>query len=249
MLTRSPCAPFDSGGPASVSHVFGRLLQRLRLNADTFRMQTDHPDDMPLAKTDARTGRVWTDTVRPLLLSALVIALAIVSLRGHGWVPLVSHADLGIHELGHLLAAWIPPVGAAIAGSALQVLAPAALAAYFWFVGRDASASTLLIAWLGVSLRNVSVYMADANVRVLPLLGGQDGHDWAFVFGQWGVLDHAEGIARVVSALGLLAFAAAIALAVASFANPRVQAHRDRGRDARLATLPVREPRNRPPVA
>lgn len=233
----------------SVSHLFGGLLQRPGLNADMFRMQTGHPDDMPLPQTGARTGRVWADTVRPMLVSALVVTLAIASVRGHGWVPLVSHVDLGIHELGHLLVAWTPPVGAAIAGSALQVLAPAALAAYFWFARRDASASTLLIAWLGVSLRNVSVYMADANARVLPLLGAQDGHDWAFVFGTWGVLDHAEGIARVVSASGLLAFAAAIALAVASFANPRVRARRDRDREARLATLPVREPRNRPPVA
>ncbi len=202
--------------------------------------------DMPLA-ADGPGSRVWRETLRPAALAALAIALAVASARGAGWVPLVSHVDLGIHELGHLLSAWAPPVPNALAGSGLQLLAPAALIAYFWFARRDLPAATALTAWLGVSLRNVSVYMADANARVLPLLGGQDGHDWAFVFGQWGVLDHAERIAGVVSALGWLVFAAALGLACWQFALPRLAARRAIEREAYLEALPVREPRNLPP--
>lgn len=194
-------------------------------------------------------SRLWPDTLRPLLLGAVAIALAVASFRGNGWVPLVSHADLGIHEFGHLLAAWMPPIGAALAGSTLQLFAPAALAAYFWFARHDLSAATVLVAWLGVSLRNVGVYMADSNVRILPLFGGQDGHDWAFIFGQWGVLGHAESIAGVVSAIGWLVFAGALGLAVWAFVQPRLAAREAQHREAYLETLPVREPRNRPPDA
>ncbi|PKQ19680.1 MAG: hypothetical protein CVT66_08685 [Actinobacteria bacterium HGW-Actinobacteria-6] len=205
--------------------------------------------DMPLAETPAAASRLWQDTLCPLLLGALVVALAVASVRGHGWVPLVSHVDLGIHEFGHMIAAWMPQVGMALAGSGLQVLAPTALVAYFWFARHDLPAATVLVAWLGVSLRNVAVYMADSNVRILPLIGGQDGHDWAFIFGQWGVLNRAESIAGVVSAMGWLLFACALGLAVWAFVQPRLAAHRAQHREAYLDTLPVREPRNRPPVA
>lgn len=161
-------------------------------------------------------------------------------------MPLVSHVDLGVHELGHLLAAWMPPIGVALAGSALQALAPAAITAYFWFARRDLPAASVSAAWLGVSLRNVGVYMADANARVLPLLGGPDGHDWAFIFGQWGVLDRAGRIAGFVSALGWLAFGLSLAIAAWLFVSPRLVARRARELQARMATLPVREPSNRP---
>ena len=124
-----------------------------------------------------------------------------------------------------------------------------AVAAYFWFVRHDLPAATVLVAWLGVSLRNVAVYMADSNVRILPLLGGQDGHDWAFIFGQWGVLNRAESIAGVVSAIGWLTFTGALGLAVWAFVQPRLAAREAAERQAHLGTLPVREPRNRPPVA
>ncbi len=212
-------------------------------------MQTDELHDMSLAEADPDAPRAWTDTVRPIALAFLVIALAVASVRGRGWVPLVSHVDLGMHELGHLLAMWLPRLATALAGSVLQVVAPAALATYFWFARRDLSATTILVSWLGVSLRNVSIYMADANVRILPLLGGQDGHDWAYIFGRWGVLGAAERIAGLVSALGFVAFIAAFCFAVWGFAKPRLEAHRDVDRQAYLETLPVREPRNRPPVA
>jgi hypothetical protein len=204
---------------------------------------------MPLAETPSAASRMWADTLRPLLLGALAIALAVASVLGQGWVPLVSHVDLGIHEFGHMIAAWMPQVGVALAGSGLQLLAPAALAAYFWFARHDLPAATVLVAWLGVSLRNVSVYMADSNVRILPLLGGQEGHDWAFIFGQWGVLSRAEGIAGLVSAIGWFVFAFALGLAVWAFVQPRLAAREAAERSAHLGTLPVREPRNRPPVA
>lgn len=182
-----------------------------------------------------------------MLLGALVGLFAFASVRGEGWVPFVSHVDLGIHELGHLLAMWAPSAFAALAGSLLQVAAPFGLAAYFWFGRKDLPAATVFVAWAGVSLRNVSAYMADAQVRILPLLGGQEGHDWAYLFGQWGMLPQAERVAGFVSAIGWLAFVAALAMAAWGFALPRLDA---RGRalyEARLETLPVREPRNRPP--
>jgi hypothetical protein len=191
---------------------------------------------------------MWADTVRWVLLGAVVALLAAASVRGDGWVPLVSHVDLGIHELGHMLLMWAPRDVAAFAGSFAQIAAPITLAVYFGFGRRDFAVAVLLLAWAGVSIRNVAVYMADANTRTLQLIGGQAGHDWAYLFGRWGALSHAEEIARTISAFGWLVFTVALALALWGFARPRIAVHEKAEYDAYRKALPVREPRNRPPA-
>jgi hypothetical protein len=50
--------------------------------------------------------------------------------------------------------------------------------------------------------------MADARARVLPLCGGGD-HDWARIFGRWGIVDHETQIAAVVRTMGWLGMGAA----------------------------------------
>lgn len=46
-------------------------------------------------------------------------------------MPLLGLADLGFHELGHLLTYSLPDLATAMAGSAMQILVPLTLAAYF----------------------------------------------------------------------------------------------------------------------
>ena len=54
----------------------------------------------------------------------------------------------------------------------------------------------------------IATYMADARARELPLLtvGDSDNviHDWAYLFGKLGVLDHDTQIAHGVRLLGWL---------------------------------------------
>ena len=85
-----------------------------------------------------------------------------------------------MHEFGHLLTFWAPPLLCSLAGSLLQVAAPLALGGYFWW-RRDPLAAILMIAWSAENLHNVSVYIADAQVMILPLFGDDGsgaGHDW-----------------------------------------------------------------------
>ncbi len=147
--------------------------------------------------------------------AALAVALALLSLTRNGWVPFLSGVDLGVHEFGHLLAFWAPPLVMSLAGSALQVAAPAALASYFWW-RRDRFAVVLLVAWLGMSLNNVSVYIGDAQRMVLPLFGDDGsgaGHDWRNILGQLGWLERTDMIAGGVRMLAVVTFFAALGLA------------------------------------
>lgn len=113
-------------------------------------------------------------------------------------VPLLALVDLGFHELGHLVAAPLPDLATALAGSVAQVAVPASLAVYFLIRQRDLLAVGLCLAWAGTSARQVAVYIADAPYQALPLIGGE--HDWAYIL--TGNLEAAPVIATAVVVLG-----------------------------------------------
>jgi hypothetical protein len=142
------------------------------------------------------------------------LALTVLSAVMVGWVfstgrdfLVTGMVDLGIHELGHMLAIPLGQTIHFLAGSGTQILAPAGLAGYFWWKG-DEAASGLMLAWCSTSIKDVAIYMADAKTRYLPLIGGT--HDWWWLFSRWDNLDGASGIAGFVGFLGLMLGAGAI---------------------------------------
>lgn len=143
-------------------------------------------------------------------------------------VPILSLADLGVHELGHLLTYVFPDVVTAMMGSIFQVAVPWALAAYFFVARRDVFGGTVCLAWAGTSAQNASVYIADAPWESLPLIGGY--HDWAFVLGpeHFDVLHRAADIAAVVRTVGLVMLLNALVISLVAVAlalrAPRVTA-------------------------
>lgn len=127
-------------------------------------------------------------------------------------IPLLGWFDLGIHELGHLLATPFGTVISFVMGSGMQVLVPLGLAGYFWFWQGDRTAAGIIMVWAGTSLQDVSVYVADAPYRALQLIGGT--HDWWFLLDRWDKLEWANEIARSTWALGLLVATAGLFLAI-----------------------------------
>jgi hypothetical protein len=153
---------------------------------------------------------------RELLAVAACGALGGLGMRGDR-VPLLSAADLGFHELGHLLCYLVPIVGqlvTAAAGSVVQVAVPLGLAVYFLVVRRDHAAAAVCAAWAATDAADVARYIADAPYERLPLLGGD--HDWAFFFSADGIdaMDRAAGVAHALAVLGWLLFAGSFAVAL-----------------------------------
>jgi hypothetical protein len=135
-------------------------------------------------------------------------AAVVIGVVAFGWkqpVPGLDQFDLGMHELGHLLAGFMPRMFMFLAGSVVQVAVPLGLAAYFGFRRKDGASAGFCLAWAGTSARDVAVYVADAPVQALPLIGGGT-HDWAYLLGPQGFdcIDRAGAIARSVELLGLL---------------------------------------------
>lgn len=143
-------------------------------------------------------------TIALTCLSAVMVAWVFITGRDFVVTGLV---DLGIHELGHLLAIPLGQTVHFLAGSVAQVAAPAALAGYFWWKN-DRAASGFLAAWCATSIKDVAIYMADAKTRYLPLIGGT--HDWWWLFSRRDNLDAARGLGGFVGFVGLMIGVAAV---------------------------------------
>lgn len=123
---------------------------------------------------------------RDVVAIAACLVLAWFGLRG-GRVPLLTTADLGFHELGHLVCSALdaflpwPEVLTAAAGSILQIAVPIGLGLYFLTRTSDRLGASVCLAWAATSTADVARYVADAPYEALPLIGGK--HDWATILG------------------------------------------------------------------
>lgn len=154
--------------------------------------------------------RAWG---RYALGAAGAVAIGVVAFGFKEPVPALDLFDLGMHELGHLLTALLPRLVMFLAGSLFQVAVPLGLAAYFLFHRREWASAGFCLAWAGTSARDVAVYVADAPVQALPLIGGGT-HDWAYLLGSQGFdcIGRAGAIAGFIETIGLLMVAGGAAV-------------------------------------
>ncbi len=194
----------------------------------------------------------WDDLGRYLAGIAGCLALGFFAFVAGDRVPLLAMFDLGIHELGHLLAMPLPQFVTILAGSALQVAVPAGLSAYFFSVRGDTVAAAVTLAWAGTSAKDVAVYAADAPYQALPLIYPNAIHDWAWLLGPQGLdaMGSAGAIAATIAGAGALAVVAAIVVlarnAVAAQRTAAAAAGWER-RPGPAAPLPVRPARRTAP--
>jgi len=117
--------------------------------------------------------------------------------------------DLAIHETGHLVFGPFGEVIGFAGGTLFQLIVPAV---FVWFFAKrgDRHAATVALWWIAQNLWNISVYVRDARVQELPLVGGGE-HDWAYLLGRFGLLVHDQGIGRGVHFLGTMVCLVAVA--------------------------------------
>lgn len=219
-------------------------------NSQQWTPPVDSPDLGVLA--DEPASHPWRDTWSWIVAALVTVALAYLTYTGNGWIQILSAADLGIHEFGHLVVSWAPMLVVWPMGSVMQVSVPLAFAAYFYFRRHDRFATIIMLAWAAENLNNVSVYIWDATRLVLPLFGDTDGsgagHDWANELTKLHLIVHTDAIALTVKTLSAGLFAFALGMAVWGFLQPRLEARRSAQNAAALrvreASLPVHEPFN-----
>jgi len=197
----------DAGGGASARASRAAFLARL-------------PKRRPAAEPKPT---LWYTTLQWVVAAAIAAALAWLTFATHGWIPILSPFDLVVHEIGHVLFVWAPTLLMQMGGSITQVALPLVIAACFWW-RRDDFAVIVLLAWAAESLNNVSIYAADAQDMLLPLVGDDGsgaGHDWHNILGTLGWLGSTDAIANAVRTASVLLFIVALGLAVLGFYRAR----------------------------
>jgi hypothetical protein len=156
----------------------------------------------------------WHRWGRYVLAAALASLVGWFAFVANSEVPLLDQFDLGMHELGHLLAAFMPRMVMFVAGSLLQIAVPLGLAWYFGMMRSDAAGGGFCLAWAGASAWDVSVYVADAPIQALPLIGGGQ-HDWAYLLGPqgWNAMHLADELAGFIEYSGVVLTGLGVAVA------------------------------------
>ena len=145
------------------------------------------------------------------LLAVLAFALACLGfhwLGDEGWVPLLDSANLALHEAGHPLVGIFSARATVYGGTLFQLAFPLAAAGHFHRVANPSGVAASLV-WVGENLFNIARYMADARAQDLPLVGNGD-HDWAEIFGRWGVLPLDGRIAGLTRGIGVVLILGAV---------------------------------------
>ncbi|MES2298600.1 MAG: hypothetical protein V4582_16265 [Pseudomonadota bacterium] len=127
----------------------------------------------------------------------------------------IHNINLPFHEFGHVLFRPFGRFMTILGGSLFEIVMPLGLLWVFLVRQKDSFAAGLMLWWSGENLVDVSVYIADAVLRALPMVGGggEDGHDWGNLLTMTHQLHHTQAIARTSFALGVLLMLAGLAWA------------------------------------
>jgi len=137
-----------------------------------------------------------------IFLSALIlINIWMVVTDAQPWF--ISSLNILFHEAGHWIFGFFGEFIQALGGTLGELLMPFVFVLYF---KKTLSISGQVFSWwwFSTALYDISIYIADARARVLPLIGGQDGHDWAYLLGELGLLNFDIVISQLFLILFLL---------------------------------------------
>ncbi len=125
----------------------------------------------------------------------------------------MHNINLPFHEFGHLLFIPLGEFMMILGGSLFQVLLPLLLTLVFVFKQKDTFAGSITLWWCGQSFIDVSPYIADAQYRSLPLVGGggEESHDWGNLLTMLDALEHAPAVANASFAFGSFIILVALA--------------------------------------
>lgn len=150
-----------------------------------------------------------------ILAAAFYALFLLQAARGAGPFLMMDLVFIPVHEGGHLLFHYFGNEFLMIAGGTLMQLGvPLLLAAWFVF-HRQVPGTAFCMFFFFEQLLPISVYMADARAQELPLLTVGDAdyviHDWNYLFGRLGLLDHDIQIAHAVRLIGWTGMIATVA--------------------------------------
>ena len=114
--------------------------------------------------------------------------------------------QFGVHEISHLLFAFLPDVLTAASGSLSEIVFTS-LIVLAALRAKSNWAVIFGLLWLMLAMISAGNYMADARLQAMPLMGPSPDpqHDWHFVFSELGWLNADTAIGTAVKVIGRIA--------------------------------------------
>lgn len=150
------------------------------------------------------TNKYEIKDILRILLICFYIFLLLKYVNSVEYQSIFGAINLGIHEIGHVVFAFLGDFIGVLGGTLMQLLAPVFTIVIF-YRQREYFGISFALVWLATNLFNVAVYIADANLLALPLVSlgaGHTIHDWNYILDRMGLLAEANTIALVVEGLG-----------------------------------------------
>jgi hypothetical protein len=152
------------------------------------------------------------DEIKKMLPSIIILPIAVYWLLNRGEYGVIDYADLVIHEAGHVFFMFFGNFIRCLGGTLMQIIIPS-LICYYFLKSNYKTGMQFSLLWLGHNLINISVYAADAQAKVLPLLGGNKaGHDWHYLLGALGILQYDIIVGYFFFGLAIIIFIIAVIL-------------------------------------
>ena len=111
--------------------------------------------------------------------------------------------EFGVHEISHIVMAFLPPVMTALAGSVGEITFTL-LVVLAAFKEKAHYAAIFGLLWFMLAMNSVGRYIADARSQNLPLVGPGETvtHDWHFILSEWNSLSLDTTLGTAVRMMG-----------------------------------------------
>ncbi|MCX7874963.1 MAG: hypothetical protein N2321_02215 [Melioribacteraceae bacterium] len=138
--------------------------------------------------------------------SILIFPLILYLLINIGKFHFIDFVNLLIHEGGHgifkVFGGYIYTLG----GTLMQLFIPSMFVIYY-LTQKKKFLSQIFLVWLGENLINISIYVKDARIKQLPLLGGNKVyHDWNYLLSESNLLEYDQLIGNILISFSILVF-------------------------------------------
>lgn len=148
--------------------------------------------------------------LNPWFNSLLLMPIVIYYTINGGKFTFIDYLNLLIHEGGHGIFKFFGKFIYTLGGTITQILIPSMFVVYYIKNSKRFMAQVFLI-WLGENFMNISVYAADAQSQILPLIGGKKVyHDWTYILSEIGILHYDYLIGQFFYYSGILIFLIAL---------------------------------------
>lgn len=140
-------------------------------------------------------------TVTILFLIFLVLVnMWMIGLGHKPWF--ISSLNIFFHEAGHVIFSPFGHIIMVLGGALGELVIPALFLTYF-HRNHQTPGIVFSLWWLSVAVYDIAIYVGDAQAQILPLIGGQDGHDWSYLLGRFGLLDYDVLFSRLLIVISL----------------------------------------------